>query len=66
MAKAKLKTHSGAAKRFKPKGSGFKHKNAYKRHILTKKSTKLKRQLRGNDMVDQSDVKSVIQMLPHL
>ena len=40
----KLKTHSGAAKRFKKTGSGFKRKSAYKSHILTKMTTKRKRQ----------------------
>ena len=43
----KAKTHSGAAKRFKKTASGFKRKSAYKSHILTKMTTKRKRQLRG-------------------
>jgi len=43
----KMKTKSGAAKRFKQTGSGLKHKHAFKSHILTKMSTKRKRQLRG-------------------
>lgn len=61
----KLKSHRGAAKRFKKTGGGgFKCKNAYTRHILTKKSTKSKRQLRGTSLVDESDVKSIQQMLP--
>jgi large subunit ribosomal protein L35 len=43
----KIKTHSGAKKRFKLTKSGkVKRSQAYKRHILTKKSTKLKRGLR--------------------
>ena len=69
MAKAgnkKLKSHRGAAKRFKKKGSGFKCKHANTRHILTKKSTKRKRNLRGLTMVGSQDVPSVIQMLPYL
>jgi len=51
----KQKTHSGAAKRFKKTGSGFKRKSAYKSHILTKMTTKRKRQLRGTSMVNKSD-----------
>jgi large subunit ribosomal protein L35 len=63
---SKMKTKSGAAKRFKKTGSGrFKCKQAYLRHILTKKSTKRKRQLRAPGMVHESDVKSVIQMMPY-
>jgi large subunit ribosomal protein L35 len=62
----KMKTKSSAAKRFKKTGSGrFKCKQAYLRHILTKKSTKRKRQLRAPNMVHDSDVKSVIQMMPY-
>ncbi len=66
MAKQKLKTHRGAAKRFKKTGGGgFKCKQAFTRHILTKKSTKTKRNLRGLVLVDVSDVAAVQQMLPH-
>ena len=43
----KIKSNSGAAKRFKKTGNGFKHKQSFRSHILTKKSTKRKRQLRG-------------------
>jgi large subunit ribosomal protein L35 len=61
----KLKTHRGAAKRFKKTGNGgFKCKQAYARHILTKKSTKLKRGLRGLTQVAKVDVPEVRQMLP--
>jgi len=60
----KLKTDSGAAKRFKKTGSGgYKCKHSHKRHILTKKSTKRKRQLRGTTLVAPSDVAMVRQML---
>ena len=46
----KMKTKSGAKKRFRVRGSGsIKRSQAFKRHILTKKSTKSKRQLRGSD-----------------
>ncbi|PRP61514.1 50S ribosomal protein L35, partial [Bacillus halotolerans] len=44
---SKLKTNRGAAKRFKKTANGYKRKGAFRRHILTKKSTKTKRQLRG-------------------
>ena len=43
----KAKVHSGAAKRFKKTSSGYKRKSAHKSHILTKMTTKRKRQLRG-------------------
>jgi large subunit ribosomal protein L35 len=59
----KLKTHSGAAKRFKKTASGFKRKSAYKSHILTKMTTKRKRQLRGTSAVHASDVPAVKRML---
>jgi len=62
----KMKTKSGAAKRFKVRGSGsVKRSQAFKRHILTKKTTKSKRQLRGTTEVVASDVKSVRAMLPY-
>ncbi len=63
----KLKTHRGAAKRFKKTGSGgFKHRCAERAHILTKKATKRKRHLRGMEMISDADVKSIKQMLPHV
>jgi len=62
----KMKTKSGAAKRFKVRGSGsIKRSQAFKRHILTKKSTKVKRHLRGTQDIHASDVKSVRAMLPN-
>lgn len=62
----KIKTNRGAAKRFKKTGSGgFKRRCSGKRHILTKMSQKRKRQLRGPNMVNEADVASVKQMLPH-
>ena len=60
---SKLKTHSGAGKRFKKTGSGYKRKSAYKSHILTKMTTKRKRQLRGTSMVDPANVPAVKRML---
>jgi len=62
----KLKTHKGAAKRFKKTASGFKRNQSHRRHILTKKSTKRKRQLRSGMLIGKSDVASVKQMLPNL
>ena len=59
----KAKTHSGAAKRFKKTASGYKHKHAFKSHILTKMSTKRKRQLRGTSMLNTSDKPLVDRML---
>ncbi|MCK9236819.1 50S ribosomal protein L35 [Thiopseudomonas acetoxidans] len=59
----KMKTKSGAKKRFKATANGFKHKHAFKSHILTKMTTKRKRQLRGTNQVHPSDVASVERML---
>lgn len=62
----KLKTNRGAAKRFARTGSGkFKRAQSFKRHILTKKSAKRKRQLRSSTMVHSSDAASVRRMLPY-
>ncbi len=60
----KIKSHSGAAKRFKKTGNGFKHRQAHRAHILTKKSTKRKRQLRSQLQVHASDVPLIKRMLP--
>ena len=59
----KMKTNRGAAKRFKKTASGFKRKRAGKNHILTKRTTKNKRQLRGTMLVDPSDKALVERML---
>ena len=64
--KVKMKTRRGAAKRFKATANGFKRKQAFKRHILTKKSPKRIRQLRGCVMVHVSDVASVRRMCPYI
>ena len=62
----KMKSNSGAAKRFKKTGSGrFKSKQSHLRHILTKKTPKRKRQLRAKSMVHEADVKLVDRMLPY-
>ena len=60
----KLKTKSGAKKRFKVTGTGkIKFKHAYKNHILTKKETKQKRRLSSKGLVNKSDLNSVREML---
>jgi large subunit ribosomal protein L35 len=62
----KLKTHRGAAKRFKKTASGkFRRSSAFKRHILTSKSTKRKRQLRGSIAVSDSEAHKLERMLPY-
>ena len=62
----KMKTKRSAKKRFKVRGSGsLKRSHAFKRHILTKKTTKNKRQLRGITGVNSSDQASVRSMLPY-
>ncbi|HFQ81932.1 MAG TPA: 50S ribosomal protein L35 [Desulfobacterales bacterium] len=63
----KMKTNRGAAKRFKASGSGKIVRNkAFGSHILTKKTTKLKRGIRKSTVLDSSNVKSVKRMLPYL
>ena len=60
----KVKTKSGAKKRFKLTGSGkIKRKHAFKSHILTKKSVKRKRNLTQSGLVDKSDVGRIKDML---
>jgi large subunit ribosomal protein L35 len=60
----KLKTKSGAKKRFKVTGTGkVKHKRAFKNHILTKKETKQKRRLGNKKLVSKSDMNNVKAML---
>ena len=59
-----MKTNSGAKKRFALTGTGkIKRKHAFKRHILTKKTTKQKRNLTQTAMVAAVDVKNVKSML---
>lgn len=61
----KMKTNRGAAKRFRKNGSGgFKRAQSFRRHILTKKSTKRKRHLREPSQVAACDVRMVRRMLP--
>lgn len=59
----KLKTNRGAAKRFQKTAKGFKCKPSHRNHILTKKTTKRKRQLRLMIPVTLSDQKSVARLL---
>jgi large subunit ribosomal protein L35 len=62
----KMKTKSGAKKRFRVRGSGsVKRSQAFKRHILTKKTTKNKRHLRGPAGIDATNAASVAAMLPY-
>ncbi len=62
----KLKTNRAAAKRFKKTASGgYKRARSHLRHILTKKSSKRKRHLRGTTMVHDTDVNRLRQLLPH-
>jgi len=61
----KMKTHRGAAKRFKRTASGkFKRSKSNKQHILTKKTSKRKRNLRQGDVVSSVDEKRLKQMVP--
>lgn len=63
----KLKTKRAAAKRFKVTGTGkLKRSKAYKRHILTKKSPKTKRNLRKATITDSTNAKVMKKVLPYL
>ena len=61
----KLKTNRAAAKRFRPTANGFKRTQSHRRHILTKKSSKRKRQLRAPAMVAKQDLVRMEQLLPN-
>ena len=63
----KVKTKRAAAKRFKKTATGnLKRNKAYKSHILTKKTTKRKRNLRKATMTDATNVKNMRKILPYL
>ena len=63
----KMKTSRAAAKRFKVTGTGkLKRNKAYKRHLLTKKTTKTKRHLRKATMTDETNVKNMKKILPYM
>ena len=61
----KIKSNRGAAKRFKITAGGIKRKQSHMRHILTKKSSKRKRQLGSPAFVHERDVPSIHIMLPY-
>jgi large subunit ribosomal protein L35 len=62
----KLKTHRGAAKRFKKTGTGkVKRNKAFLRHILTSKSKKRKKKLGTATLVSDADVRKVKRMIPY-
>jgi len=63
----KMKSHRGAAKRFKATGKGrLKHKQPYHSHILTSKTAKRKRQLRASAILSGAETKSLRRLLPYL
>ena len=63
----KIKTHRGAAKRFKVTGSGkVKRKRAFLRHILSTKTRKQKRRLRQSTLVAETDVRAIKRLIPYL
>ena len=63
----KMKTNSGAAKRFSRTASGkFKHRQSHRNHILTQKSTKRKRQLRGMAAIHDNDQQAIARLVPYL
>jgi large subunit ribosomal protein L35 len=62
----KMKTHSGAKKRFKVTAKGhLKHKPAHKSHLLSHEATKRKRRLRGSRVVNKAQEKQVKVLLPY-
>jgi large subunit ribosomal protein L35 len=62
----KLKTHRGAAKRFKRTGTGkIMRSSAFKRHLLSSKTTKRKRQLKGTTLLAEQDRLKVERMIPY-
>lgn len=62
---SKLKTHRGAAKRFRrTAGGSFKRSHAYASHILTKKTRHRKRRLRKSAMISKSDMARIAGLLP--
>lgn len=67
MAKIKVKSHSGSKKRFRMTGTGkVKAARPYRRHLLTKKSAKRKRQLRSPLYIKSCDIKHITEVLPYL
>jgi large subunit ribosomal protein L35 len=63
----KIKTNRGAAKRFRKTGTGKIRRNkAFTSHILTKKSTKRKRDLRQSTIIAKADERNISQLIPYL
>ncbi|HHW61839.1 MAG TPA: 50S ribosomal protein L35 [Syntrophomonadaceae bacterium] len=62
----KMKTHRGAAKRFKKTGTGkIKRSKAYASHLLSSKSPKRKRNLRKSGLVSKSEQKNISKLIPY-
>jgi large subunit ribosomal protein L35 len=62
----KIKSHRGAAKRFKKTATGkFMRSKAFKRHILTSKPKRRKRHMKGTQLVDPADQPRLKRMLPY-
>ena len=62
----KMKTHSGAKKRFsKTKNGKIKYSQSFRRHLLTKKDRKRKRSLRSSAYISHSDVNHILPLLPY-
>ncbi|KEY90929.1 50S ribosomal protein L35 [Candidatus Photodesmus blepharus] len=61
----KMKSNKGVAKRFRKTAAGIKYKHATKRHILTKRTTKNKRQLRPNAILPKCESASIVRMMPY-
>ena len=61
----KLKTNRGAAKRFRRTANGYKHRRAYKNHILTKKGPSRIRKLRGTMLASKPDEERIHTLLPY-
>lgn len=59
----KMKSQSGAAKRFKKTAKGYKHRQSFRSHILTKKSAKRKRHLRNMKDIAAADVPLIKRLL---
>ena len=63
----KIKTNRGAAKRFSKTASGkLKHRQSHRSHMLTKKSTKRKRQLRSIILLNDHDQKAAARLVPYI
>jgi large subunit ribosomal protein L35 len=62
----KLKTHRGAAKRFKKTGTGkIKRSKAFKSHLLTGKSSKRTKRLRKGGLIDKTNIDAIKKLLPY-